>query len=464
MYTELLKLCAFEPGTIEKERSRVDRAFEIWGIGLEDVKRAEAKVKRYFGPSAPGVHQWLGIWLEEFVDLTLAKEEGKQVVYCSYPPVPQIASTFATVSEDVYCVVPETVIEVVMGMIFGKLSPVLEAAEEYWLPPGQGHCPLLQTRLGAIILGKIPKPDLLVPSGVTCDQAGKTDELIGWLYGIPVVHLDTTNDEVGGDWPTVSPRRVHYLVQEMKNAGAVFQQVTGHAVTDETLEHVIGQYTRLSSVQNQIMRANMADPVQLSTNDMAIISTAVGTCGRRAIREGPAAGDALVKVLFGQVLQGKGVVEKGTPRVLIVLPSRNSLESNAVIEEAGLATATSTHMATKSESAPSKYDNPWEKIADVNLRRGSRYASLGFVLELRDLAREWNVDGVIINSTCSCRIYCHYPFKARDVIQEELGIPAIAFEYDAFDSREYTVGYYRSRVEPFAEVLRQRKKHQRIGR
>ena len=144
--------------------------------------------------------------------------------------------------------------------------------------------------------------------------------------------------------------------------------------------------------------------------------------------------------------------------MLIVLPSRTSLESNAVIEEAGLAMATTTHSATKSEDAPSQYDNPWGRIADVLLRRGTRNASLGFILELRDLAREWDVDGVIINSTCKCRIYCHYPLKARDMIQEELGIPAVAFEYDAFDSREHTVGYYRSRVEPFAELLKQRKK------
>jgi len=32
MYTELFKLCSFEPDEIERERPRIDKAFKLLGI------------------------------------------------------------------------------------------------------------------------------------------------------------------------------------------------------------------------------------------------------------------------------------------------------------------------------------------------------------------------------------------------------------------------------------------------
>ena len=47
-YDELLKLCAFEPEKIEKERPRIDKTFQKLGLTAEDMKNAEERVKQYF--------------------------------------------------------------------------------------------------------------------------------------------------------------------------------------------------------------------------------------------------------------------------------------------------------------------------------------------------------------------------------------------------------------------------------
>jgi benzoyl-CoA reductase/2-hydroxyglutaryl-CoA dehydratase subunit BcrC/BadD/HgdB len=44
------------------------------------------------------------------------------------------------------------------------------------------------------------------------------------------------------------------------------------------------------------------------------------------------------------------------------------------------------------------------------------------------------------------------------VIEKELGIPVLAIEFDNLDSREYTVEQLRTRVEPFAEMLKDKKR------
>jgi len=143
------------------------------------------------------------------------------------PPISQITAPMAVISEKVYCSVPEAIITTVMGQIFGKMGPILTEAEKFWLPPGQAHCPYLQTRLACILKGYIPRPDLLIPIGITCDQAPKTDEIIGELYGVPVAHADSCNDEDGTRWPYVSLSRIQYLAQELKNIAKLFEKVIG---------------------------------------------------------------------------------------------------------------------------------------------------------------------------------------------------------------------------------------------
>ena len=56
------------------------------------------------------------------------------------------------------------------------------------------------------------------------------------------------------------------------------------------------------------------------------------------------------------------------------------------------------------------------------------------------------------------RAYNIFPRKAKEVIEKELGIPVLALEQDSIDSREYTAERFRTRVEPFAELLKDRKK------
>ena len=78
---------------------------------------------------------------------------------------------------------------------------------------------------------------------------------------------------------------------------------------------------------------------------------------------------------------------------------------------------------------------------------------MAMATQMRDLAVEYQVDGVIINTISQCRVYNLHPIKAKQVIETELKIPVLALEHDPYDSRDYNLEHFRSRVEPFAEVL-----------
>ncbi|MBN2061234.1 MAG: 2-hydroxyacyl-CoA dehydratase [Deltaproteobacteria bacterium] len=458
MYSELLDLCGFEPEEIAQEKSRIERAFEIWGITDEDVKRAEERIRRFFDLELTGMRKVRGIWLKEFIDMTLAKEEGKKVVYSSFPPVGQITGSLAIMSEKVYCAVPEPIIMTVIGQYFGKLRPILEMAERSWLPPGQAHCPFLQARMACIMAGMVGMPDLLTAVGVVCEQAGKTDELLQYLHGIPLVHVDCCNDELGAYWPNPDPRRVTYLARELKNVANVVKKVVGLELTDEIIERGNEEWSVLRSAFDKLipLRAK-ADPLPMSEKDWQNVFEIVMTCSGRAVREGVEAVNTLYKEIKDRVDRGIGVMEKGAPRVVNVFAHSSDPAVTEVLEEAGIASIVNG-FTPSAESMPVEYESVWEEIAAKTLSGGSHASAALWIEQLKDYCKEWDIDGLIIAALVKCRIQNIYPRKAKEVIERDLGIPVLAIEFDNIDNREYTAEYLRTRVQPYAELLKDRKK------
>ena len=78
-YQELLKICGFEGEEIDRERSRIEKAFERFEIGPDDMPAAENWVMQNHDVQLLGVRRLLGAWLKELIDLVLAKDEGKKV-------------------------------------------------------------------------------------------------------------------------------------------------------------------------------------------------------------------------------------------------------------------------------------------------------------------------------------------------------------------------------------------------
>ncbi len=450
---ELLSLCGYTPEEIESGSARVARAFERWDISNRDIAGAEARVRRFFDIQLVGVRKFLGIWLREFVDMTLAKEDGKAVIYLSYPPLGPLASGLADLAEDVYCVIPETTILAVIGQMFGKLGSLLREAEKVWLPPGQANCELLVARLGAIISGRIPPPTLMLPNGVVCDQAGKVDEIVNELFGVPVAHVDS-----GFSAEPVPPRhpeerRVNYLARELQRVAASVKALTGHELDEDALADGRAKFRALRRIYYDIQDLLWADPVPMSTKDFGLIGMLTSSYARQAIHRGADAGSTLVAELKQRISSGEGILPKGSPRVLIVFPHMGDPAITEVIEKAGLVIAASSR-SISADKEPLQYEGTWERAAELVLRRGGSVAAMA--AQMRDLAVEYKVDGVIVNTISQCRIYNLHPIRTKQVIEAELGIPVLALEHDPYDSREYTLEHFRSRVEPFAEVLRSR--------
>ncbi len=172
---------------------------------------ADGWVRQNHDVSLVGVRKLLGAWLKELIDLVLAREEGKKIVYYGFPAILGPGLMLSASSKDVFVSAPDMVLDHTMGQIFNKLKPILEAGEANGLPPGHALCSLWQAKIGGVALGMIPVPDLALASSYYCDMGSKADDLVTALYGVPMAYIDGIMDSKWGEYPEYYPERVHYL-------------------------------------------------------------------------------------------------------------------------------------------------------------------------------------------------------------------------------------------------------------
>ena len=451
-YDELLRLCGYEPEEIENERKRIEKALEKLELTPKDIDRGVKRVSQYFDIELTSIRKMMGLWLKSLIDLVLAREEREKIIYCAAPPFPQLANAMVMVSKEIFVTSPEVTVSQTLGGIFDKLNPVLEAAEGDLLPAGLAYCSGLQVRLGGIIKGVIPVPDLLVSSGFVCDETPKLDELVSKRYGIPVAYVDGVNDELEERWPRVSDKRIEYIAQEARDALAIFEEVTGYKVTEEVSQRANERSADLLTRGNRVLDLiRSADPSPISFVDMGIafrLATRVANTTTVSTDTGGLV-DLLYRELKERVNRGEGVLPKGAPRIAMGLPWTEPTGAR-VIDEAGLTVIVDMTTITELERIPSEYEDYWERSAEATLR----FCGIKFARRFKQICKEWGVDGAILNYPIGCRDLCIAPVKSRDIIMKELGVPVLLLECDHIDTRDYSAEAMRNRVEAFAEMLK----------
>jgi hypothetical protein len=453
MYDELLTLCGFEPEEIERERPRIERAFERFGINDEDVKRGESRIREYYAIELEGVRKLLGVWMKEMIDLALAGDEKRKIIYGEWPGAHTVLMLGAMHEvEDVHFATPVThVFTIVLSGIFGKTGPILEEGEGLGLPAGSGHCGLWQMHLAAILNGLIPKPDLILTSGYICDQAAEADQLMEDLYGFPVACVDGCLDWQWGE--LVGERQVKYVAGKLAKVKARIEEVVGRQLSDEAVQKGMGDMMTNFFNHMSVSGAMSADPQPISQSNLDLIYMGVFTPlqHRAQLNEATA---TLAKEVRQLVSEGKGVVPKGAPKVYMSFRISNQPAVYKMIEEAGLAVPMCLldWVDLTSVGGP-EFTNPLESLVNLIYRSAAVCSSYANIRHNVEICRANNVDGAICFYPFSCRPYTINPLMIRQAIQEELGIPALVMEFGGYDPREYTAGQLRTRVEAFAEMV-----------
>jgi hypothetical protein len=456
MYTELLKLCGFEPDEIERERPRFDKAFKVLELDEEDFKRGETRLKRYLDMDLRGVRLFLGIWIRELVNLVLAREEHDKVVYSEFPMElrPLMSMMLSVDEKEVYFAVPGQILNMTMGQIFDKLTPLLEVGEESGLPPGAAHCALYQTRLGAMVKGVIPFPDLSLMASYHCDQPSEAEQLLQEVYGVPVLYLDSCSDANWGDWPKFNDYRVRYCGSQARKMFRTFEEMFGCQITEEAI--------RATSKSNAIYRLKYqaiteaigrADPQPISQSSLAH-AFFLNSMPTRDVEGKQKALEILADEVMQRIEQGKGVVEKGAPGVFSTATISVDPSITRMIEETGLAIRVQIPYWLSPWVLGKHPYTDWADQIGVGPCLDIPHSGEAHVAINLENCKAFNVDGAINFYPYSCREWAATVMITKRTIEKELGVPVLVLEGDTYDTRNYSAGQLRTRVETFAELLR----------
>jgi hypothetical protein len=460
-YNELLKLCGFEDDEVKKEKPRIDQAFHKLELGPEDMRTAERWVRQNHDTELVGVKKLLRTWLLELIDLVLAKDEGKKIVYYGFPSIQGPGIAIKAASElagvELYCACPDVILCHTLGQIFNKLTPILEAGEENGLPPGHGLCSLQQIRVGGMAKGIIPVPDLATGSSYFCDMGSKADELLHERYGHQAIYVDGSMDSRWGEYPDYLPQRVEFLGAQLNKLFDTVKEVLGVEVTSDAWDKAMATSRELYGALGHLTRLMTADPMPISGVEIGLALQLTAGCTGRAMTEGPEAVSILCDEVEKRVEEGVGVVEKGAPRVLNFIQPFSDPSIIHMMENAGLAMSATLLSVPPKKHPPTTYTTLGEIRAEREMRDGHYHGTFGLTKRFEEAVKDLNMDGVMWGYLYNCRPLAQTAHTVKKWVEETTGVPTLALEMDIYDSRNYSAAALRTRVEAFAEMLRARK-------
>jgi benzoyl-CoA reductase/2-hydroxyglutaryl-CoA dehydratase subunit BcrC/BadD/HgdB len=459
---ELLRLCGFEAQDIESDLPRIEKTFHKLGITAEDIERGKQRLNKYYDTELKGVRKILRLLVKELVNSVLAREEGKKKIIYGFmgSNYHVFGSALASKSKEVYAPYQCWSVQAVLGCIFDKIVPILEAAEKKWPKAGAvAHCGNVKTLVGLFALDLIPKPDLMVTSGYLCETAPKTLDLLHELYDIPVCCYDTCQDRAFSEYG--DPKRVmDFTVKGTRRLTRRLQEVVGFEITDDMLWEVLRAKGRLgAAVQKLESLMQTSDPMPISATHVILwVTLTQFSLSIDALEEAVDAINTLYQELQERANKGLGAVEKGAPRILALLPPQTSdprLEH--LVGELGMALVAldAALFAPDGRTSPDSGElkDPYQAMA---LRLQS---SLFTDLRVRvpiiiGACRSLNIDGVLDRNHVGCRTCAGDALIIKDAVEKELGIPVLLLEWEGFDPRAYNHEQYKRRLEAFKTMLK----------
>jgi benzoyl-CoA reductase/2-hydroxyglutaryl-CoA dehydratase subunit BcrC/BadD/HgdB len=308
-----------------------------------------------------------------------------------------------------------------------------------------------------LTLRMIPRPDMTVTTGFTCETSPKTNELIEELYGIPAYYIDTCQDRELREYPDAS-RTIGLAAKSMRKLSRRIEKQMGFEIKDDMLWEVIRARKPFEKAMGRLLDLiRNSDPMPIGSSHLNILGV-LGSIPFKPpdLTAAVSALDLLYKELQARVMKGIGITAKGAPRVLAVLPNHQSdprLEYLA--NQMGMAiVASDFEFSTRRKPADSSETirDPYEVI--MSHLHGSLAQSLGGRIPIiLDACRRLHIDGVLDHYHVGCRDVAGDAMAIREALVRELGMPVLMFEWENFDPRVYNHEEYKSKLEIFKSMM-----------
>ncbi len=351
---------------------------------------------------------------------------------------------------DFYTLYPEN-----HGALCGaqKMSPkICEEAEKrgYHLDLcSYARCDLGHALSGLTPVGRLPKPDLLFCSNNICQTVLYWYKELAHHWDIPLVLFDTPYV-----FKELSPAYIDYMVAQLEEMIPTLERVSGRKFEMAKLEAVLVSAREASLMWGRVLATLKNRPAPMTIFDAFVhLAPVVSLRGLDVCLDYYR---LLMKELEERVAAGVGAVTNEKKRLMwdnIAIWYKLSGWSH-LFADRGLNFVAATYTNAWAETIHYLDDNrPFESLAKV-------YAlvilnnNLKHRLNLMErMAREFEVDGLVIHSARSCKPYSVGQYDIKRLMMDHLGLPSVVIEADITDSRAFSEEQANARLEAFFETL-----------
>lgn len=461
MYTELFKMCGFEEEEIERQRPRIEKALSLIEVDNEEaIRHSMETVSRNFDLELKASRKFLWVFMNEFLDAVNARDEKEKLIYMHMPiPINMTQSVLEAVNAQGASVYMGSSLNhswLVLGNVFDRVNWLIEAGELLGQPAGRAHCAHYQIYAGALAKGVLPKPDLEVGSGLMCDQSAEANELMAKYYDFPIVHLDCPVDWAWDLWPDIDDRAVQYVRGRVEKVFQKIEEVSGVKVTDKDIVEALTYIAKtVAGYQTLVEMIAWADPQPISQADMTLAFYLWSWCTRYKKQSLDAFNTLIKAVKKEKINKGIGVVEKGAPRVYVQLRTNVDVTPMKAIEGLGLSMPIMFMDKLLTKELPTEQPSDLlTALGEGSFRRPHCSSVRGVMEYWEEICKTYKVDGMILMYQYSCRPWATPPLMGKKALREKLDIPILVVEGDSYDTRNYSAGQLRTRIESFAEILK----------
>jgi benzoyl-CoA reductase/2-hydroxyglutaryl-CoA dehydratase subunit BcrC/BadD/HgdB len=305
------------------------------------------------------------------------------------------------------------------------------------------------------------EPDLLLGSSATCDPRFKWYQALGRYKDTPIYNFDVVVPPVDAELTAVRDYYVRYQTEQLRGLVAFLERVLGRKLDYEQLWETIDIAERTNQLWFDTQELRKAVPCPMPTEDH--FNTFAP--GRFLLGEKEALDfyQELYDELKYRVEHKIGVVPQERYRLLWGggLPPWHNMKLLNFFEDLGAVfVIETTYRPWDPVEIPAGISDPLEHIAwrafltqtyrHERARRGCGHPHVQLLL---DLVEDYQVVGVVMHGTVSCRAQTIGQLYFGNVVQEYLSVPSMSLESDIIDARNYSEAQTRMQIEAFIQKV-----------
>jgi len=327
---------------------------------------------------------------------------------------------------------------------------LFDASEAYGI--SRDLCSYARCVMGSVLGGEAPfggmeKPDVLLSTKNVCVVYMKWWELMAKTLNCPLYVIDSpaiTNK--------IEDYHVRYVDKQLRNLASGLEKITGKSLDEEKLRESVKLSDRAAELWRKVLEQRRAKPCPMGVTDSsAAMFPMVASAGTQEAVEYY---ERLLDEVSGRVKEGVGALENERFRLLLSgIPYWHHLRMfNYLEEKYGAVFVYELYTATWGMASlnPAK---PFESMAYKSLLNPTNMPIHWVKNWVSGLVKDFDVDGVVLLSSRSCKATSIGNLTIQKVLREEYGIPSVVLEADHTDDRVYSEAEVTARLDAFMEVL-----------